>query len=305
VITSLLVPLLPLLLLLVLLLLAGTCWGPGTHLEYAARVHGRRAELPERRAQLIDRQRAAYDYGNLAADIINIKAYGGHYNHCHRWTIVDEMRAYVDTDREEAFVLGYLSHLAADTIAHNHFVPYHLARYARGGKGLGHLYWELCADRFVADHHWVRVAELKRDDDLSELDELVNRTVLRKALPMRTNKLLFNHVLLVSERDSWRTQMERLLPRNRTQLEEEFLERFRAAATERVLLALSEGGVARLAHVDTNGAAAQQAALRERREGVRAKPRGPERSDEHLRRAESFLVGMESPPPSEGATPHW
>jgi hypothetical protein len=59
------------------------------------------------------------------------------------------MQTQAATDAERAFALGYLSHLAADTIAHNHYVPYHLARYARS-KGPRALYWEMRADRFVA-----------------------------------------------------------------------------------------------------------------------------------------------------------
>jgi hypothetical protein len=120
-------------------LASGAGWGPGHHLEFAERVWRRRRELlPPPVAKLLGEERAAYSYGNIAADIINFKGYGGAYNHCHRWAIIDDMRALADSPREEAFVLGYLSHLAADTIAHNHFVPYHLARYART-RGLGHL----------------------------------------------------------------------------------------------------------------------------------------------------------------------
>src|SRR5262245_46389458 len=129
----------PLLLLALVLVVGGASWGPGSHLAFALRVLRARRKLAPDVARLLRDERAAYLYGNIAADIINFKGYGGHYNHCHRWTIVQHMRARATSAAEEAFALGYLSHLAADTIAHNHFVPYHLARYARS-KGLGHLY---------------------------------------------------------------------------------------------------------------------------------------------------------------------
>ena len=144
-------------------------------------------DVPRNRKQrLILGQKIAYRpaAGMLtAADIINMKAYGGHHNNCHRWTIVEEMRARATTDTEEAFILGYLSHLAADTIAHNHFVPYHLVRYARG-RGLGHLYWELNADRLIAESRWDIVTDLKDAGELSALDGLINATVPKKALSM-------------------------------------------------------------------------------------------------------------------------
>ncbi|MEM7519003.1 MAG: zinc dependent phospholipase C family protein, partial [Planctomycetota bacterium] len=211
------------------------------------------------------RERAAFLYGNIAADIINFKAYGGPYNHCHRWTIIGEMREHADSEAEEAFLLGYLSHLAADTIAHNHFVPYHLARYART-KGLGHLYWEMSADRFIEDSRWSALGELRDDDDLNALDELVNRTVEKKALPMKTNKLIFNHVLLISHRDRWRAGMERLQPRRKVTLDPGFLCRFQDAAVERIRVALQWDGVERIEHIDPNGKEAQALALRARAE---------------------------------------
>lgn len=296
--------LLPVLLVLLVLLVA-QAWGPGTHLEYAERVLRRRRELlPDRTAKLIGKYRSAYLYGNLAADIINFKGYGGHYNHCHRWTIIDEFREADQSPAAEAFALGYLSHLAADTIAHNHFVPYHLTRFART-RGLGHLYWEMSADRFVDERRWQLVTKLKADKSLEPLDELVNQRVPKKALSMRANKILFSHVLLVSERESWRRGMSRIHPIGRVSLHKGFLEHFRKAATARVRLALSRDGVAKLEHLDTNGKAAQKEAMKRRRRLVRQYPAGPARHAAGEQAAADFLEGMQSPPPRNGEAPHW
>jgi hypothetical protein len=286
--------LLPVIALLATALVFG--WGPGHHLEFAERVHRRRKEmLPNDVAALVAQEREAYEYGNIAADIINFKAYGGAYSHCHRWTIIEEMRELARTPREEAFVLGYLSHLAADTIAHNHFVPYHLARYART-KGLGHLYWEMSADRFVPESRWEIVSVLKAKPELVELDELVNRTVPNKALSMATNKLIFNHVLLVSERERWRRGMARLHPIGDIGLTKGFLALFQDAAVARIRLALHPRGLRALRTIDANGKAAQAAAMRVRTSLVhRWMPRRV-RAEESEAMAASFLLGMESPP---------
>ena len=279
-------------------------WGPGNHLEFATRVYrARRKLLPPATARLLREERAAYFYGNIAADIINFKGWGGHYNHCHRWTIVREMQARAHTDTEQAFALGYLSHLAADTIAHNHFVPYHLARYARS-KGLGHLYWEMRADRYVPESRWQVVAALKADPRLSALDELVNQAVPRKAFSMRTNKLLFNHVLLISERDQWRRGIERLHGLSGAPLEPEFLELFRRAAVGRIRLALKPDGLETLLHIDTNGKAAQAAAWKGRKRALRRVASVARRRRESELLAALFLQGMESPPLERGL-PHW
>jgi len=296
-----------LLLLFSLAWMVAAAWGPGSHLEFAHRVYRRRREnLPAGVADLLEAHTAAWQYGNIAADIINFKAVGGHYNHCHRWTIVEDMRALAETPAEQAFILGYLAHLAADTIAHNHFVPYHLARYART-KGFGHLYWEMSADRFVPEERWKVVSALKADPELDALDELVNRTVPRKALSMGTNKLLFSHVLLVSEREQWRRGVQRIHPIEKLSLRKGFLERFREAAVKRIVLALSPHGIERLAHVDTNGKAAQRAAMQARNRLLDRLRPGRVREERSKELAAPFLLGMESPPRSNGRAPepHW
>lgn len=286
--------------LLVAALLTSMSWGPGTHLEYATRVLRKRKQvLPARVARIIGNHRDAYLYGNLAADIINFKGYGGQYNHCHRWSIVEDFRDEDPSEPAEAFALGYLSHLAADTIAHNHFVPYHLARFART-RGLGHLYWEMNADRFIDDERWDIVRRLKGNSDLHQLDELVHAAVPKKALSMRTNKLLFNHVLLVSERESWRRGMNKLHPIGKVALQEDFLETFREAAVDRIVLALSRTGLEKLEHVDTCGKQAQRDAMKIRRKLVKQYKPGPARLEAGREEAAVYLEGMQSPPPKAG-----
>ncbi len=287
---------------LLALLLARCDWGPGNHLEFALRVLRARRKLASGPAGLLRDERAAFLYGNIAADIINFKGYGGHYNHCHRWTIVREMRERARSRADEAFAYGYLAHLAADTIAHNHYVPYHLARYARS-KGLGHLYWEMRADGFVAENHWKVVSALKQDRGLDALDQLVNQAVPHKALPMRANKLLFNHVLLISERDQWRRGVARLHGMSAVPLDPAFLERFRSAAVGRIRLAFEPGGLETLLHIDTNGKAAQTAAWNARKLALKRITRA-RRERESAEAAAPFLIGMESPPSGFGA-PHW
>ncbi|MDP6538915.1 MAG: zinc dependent phospholipase C family protein [Planctomycetota bacterium] len=272
-------------------------WGPGHHLEFAERTLRRRRELlPAKVARLISEHRPAFSYGNIAADIINFKAWGGEYNHCHRWGVIDEMREQATTPRQESFILGYLTHLAADTIAHNHFVPYHVARFALT-RGLGHLYWELSADRFIAERRWLVINQLKNQPALDELDELVNAAVPRKALSMRTNKLIFNHVLLVSERDQWRRAMGRLHPRQRIALKKGFLANFQRAVMGRIRLALHPRGFARIQEYDPNGKLAQRRALGRRERVLHRLAPGSMRRAESERIAAPFLEGMETPKP--------
>jgi hypothetical protein len=210
--------------------------------------------------------------------------------------VIEQMREQATTPRQEAFILGYLAHLATDTIAHNHFVPYHLARFART-RGLGHLYWELSADRFITERRWLIINQLKSQPALDELDELVNAAVPRKALSMRTNKLIFNHVLSVSERDRWRRGMSRLHPRERIALKKGFLANFQRAAMGRIRLALHPRGFKRIQAYDANGKLAQRRALSLRESVLHRLAPGQMRREESERIAAPFLEGMDTPKP--------
>jgi hypothetical protein len=127
--------------------------------------------------------------------------------------------------------------------------------------------------------------------------------VPRKALSMRTNKLLFNHVLLISERDRWRRGVARLHGLSSTPLAPEFLELFRTAAVGRIRLALEPDGLARLLHVDTNGKVAQHGAWNARKQALK-RISSARRERESAAGAAPYLEGMESPPPA-GGEPHW
>jgi hypothetical protein len=155
------------------------------------------------------------------------------------------------------------------------------------------------ADRFVPEERWQVVTVLKALPQLDELDDLVNRTVPKKALPMGTNKLLFNHVLLVSERERWRRGMARLHPIGNLRLKKGFLRLFQDAAVGRILLALSPAGFRELQRVDANGKVAQARAMRARTKLVHRWRPGRMRSEEGEELATPFLEGMQSPPPKE------
>lgn len=80
-------------------------------------------------------------YGSVAADISFAKKYAPEGRHCHRWRVGEQVLARVDTDPLRAVAFGYLAHLAADTLAHNLFVPRQLlltgASQGMGARVLG------------------------------------------------------------------------------------------------------------------------------------------------------------------------
>ncbi len=52
---------------------------------------------------------------------------GAPFRHTHNWQTCERLLSAASGDQEKAVALGYASHLLADVVAHNHFVPAHQA----------------------------------------------------------------------------------------------------------------------------------------------------------------------------------
>ena len=192
------------LLLLAAAILRGLSWGSGIHIQFARRfLEEDLPELPPDLQSLLRHHEDQFLYGNIAPDIISYKNYGGLKNHCHNWNIRERLREHAESPADEAFIWGYLCHLAADVVAHQHFVPFHIV-YELPPRVFGHLYWEARYDGTVAPDHWQRIDSLRLDRALRDSDQLILKAVPKRAFPYSTNKLIFNHVLLARSRRSWR-----------------------------------------------------------------------------------------------------
>ena len=108
-------------------------WTPGTHVYLGEAVMRSLALLPVAVAELLREFPYDFLYGSIAADTSIAKKYAPVGRHCHSWTVGMEIFDGARDDPLRAFGLGYLSHLAADSVAHNYFVPKQLAVTPRGG----------------------------------------------------------------------------------------------------------------------------------------------------------------------------
>jgi hypothetical protein len=256
------------------LALLAAWWGPGTHIQLTADVlrRFRRMKKPRPDQELVIRHYQPFLYGNIAADIINFKAYGGIKNHCHNWNIHERLEEHARDDAARAFLLGYLCHLAADIIAHNHFVPFHFVHDCPP-RFLGHAYWEAIADSHVSDADWHTVDKLKKNKSIHQYDHMVHRAVKRRALGLRSNKWIFNNILLINCRQSWRTMIRGFQSSARIHpLNAEFHRLCRAASLRQMLAVFHAHRLALLKAHDPTGKTALQGAVRLRRELLRDHP---------------------------------
>ncbi len=271
--------------------LARSGWGPGTHIVLRNRFLAQSDRLPADKRALIEAHPACFSYGLIAADIINIKGYGGIQNHCHHWNIRERFEALAQEPEEQVFCLGYLCHLAADVVAHNHFVPFHLL-YGLPAYIYGHSYWEGRLDVEAPNEVWEAIDELRTHSELALNDKLIQKAVPRKALSMRSNKLIFNYVLLARSRASWRRFLDRIrLETARSRLQEEFTEACLDRALELMFTVFDPQAFARVLEYDPTGKDALKETRRLRRR-VKAQHKNAKAAQAASRRLADEVFGL-------------
>ena len=175
-------------------------WTPGTHVFLGDAVLQNLSLLPPHAAELLAAFPSDFLYGSIA-DTSIAKKYAAIGRHCHSWNIGLEIRDEAENERLKAFSLGYLAHLAADSVAHNYFVPRQLA-VTSSTTALGHSYWESRIDTHIADI-WPRRARelLLMDHGHSDghLDRILSPTLFGNA----TNRRIFRGMVRVTDSDSW------------------------------------------------------------------------------------------------------
>lgn len=123
-------------------------WGPAIHTAVSCRILDEVSHILPLVAHIIQRYPLEYIYGSLAADFFVGKGQKKKEGHPHNWETGFRMLDEAIDDREAGYAYGFLSHLAADVIAHNYFVP-NLIHQASTLKRVGHIVWEARADHLV------------------------------------------------------------------------------------------------------------------------------------------------------------
>lgn len=164
-----------------------------------------------------------YLYGSLAADIALGQRYVPYTRHCHNWEVGFTVLDRAGTPPLQAFALGYLSHLAADTIAHNVYVPRQLAATPHATR-LGHTYWEYRFDSETGEE-FLRLAREIVTSDHEEADDLLERVLTQALFSFQTNKRIYRQIIHLSNRERWNTLWVRMADRSRWDLAPERVDR--------------------------------------------------------------------------------
>jgi len=233
---------------------AAHAWGPLAHLGFATEALGQAGGLPGPTRSLLQEFANEFLYGSLAADIIVGKNLARYAYHCHNWRVGFNVLRAARGGAERAFALGFLGHLAADTVAHNYYVPWKtVASFHRARTR--HAYWELRYDQRM-DRTLSRVAQVVSGRAYRGHDELLRRT-LKKAsvLPFSIARGLFGSLLASAREPRFQALSRGLLARpGRLPLHEDLVEETGRLAVEAILGVLREGERSGAARTDATGA---------------------------------------------------
>ena len=247
-------------------------WGPATHLQLASTVLGNLPVLPPQIQSLLRSFPYDFVYGCIGADIITGKKFIEYAKHCHNWHMGMKVLEKAESDSQRAFAYGYLSHLAADVIAHNYFVPNHIIA-SFSTRLLNHAYWEIRFDTWADKSVWELAGKVAREVHRDN-DPLLRATLDNTLFSFGTNKRIFNSMMLLTRLKRWHAMMDLISTRSKWRLDAKEVEEYRKLAIDATFAFLIDGKKAICYKADPAGRKSLQTAQRIRKELKELKNRG-------------------------------
>jgi len=178
-------------------------WGPGTHMALGEGVLASLYLLPPAIRAIIESHPLQFLYGSITADISFAEKYVPEGRHCHHWHGGEEILSAADSSRLRAVGYGYLTHLAANTVAHNLFIPRQLLTTSTT-QAIGHTYWEHRMDIHVSEEYLTKAQHLVMRYDHSAADALFDQVLSNTIFSFRTNQRIFRGMIRFTDNDRWR-----------------------------------------------------------------------------------------------------
>jgi Zinc dependent phospholipase C len=243
-------------------------WTPGTHIFLGEAVLRALAHLPGGVAELLSAFPYDFLYGSIAADTSIAKKYAPAGRHCHSWNVGFEIHERARDAPLRAFALGYLAHLAADTVAHNFFVPRYLA-ITSSTSALGHSYWESRFETHLGERFSRRAREVILLDH-ARSDEHLDRILSPTIFSTSTNRRIFRGMVYVTDTESWQRIFQLASERSRWDLTDPDVSRYVVRSFDYIMDLLSRFQAAEAFTLDPAGEESLRMAKRVRRDARRS-----------------------------------
>ena len=242
---------------------AAHAWSPATHIFLGESVLANLAQISSWVADLLRLYPFDFLYGSIAADTSIAKKYAPVGRHCHSWQVGQEIYDLAESDALRSFALGYLAHLAADTVAHNFFVPRQLVA-TSSTMGLGHSYWESRFETHLGEQFARTAVDILREDH-GPADAHLDRILSPTIFSVRTSRRLFRGMVSITGTQSWQRAFRTVAANSRWDLTDDHIEQNMAVSFQLIveMLGGTEGTARRL---DPAGHASLDLARRLRRQ---------------------------------------
>ena len=163
-------------------------WGPLTHTYLGNEIYYFGSILPAWVFNLLKRYRGDFLYGNIMADIILAKNLLPPEKNSHSWEVGFGLLEAAKKSSEKTFSLGYISHLAADTVAHSIYTR---------RKNIRHTFIELRSDSLIHKKYWFQAVGIDRVIQHRN-DRFLEQSLERAIFSFKTNKRIFKGMLFLS-----------------------------------------------------------------------------------------------------------
>jgi zinc dependent phospholipase C len=227
-------------------------WGPATHVALGEALLTSLYLVPPAVRAIIGRYPLHFLYGSVAADISFAKKYVPEGRHCHNWHVGEEILDSAVSERLQSVGYGYLAHLAADTVAHNAFVPRQLMLTSTT-QALGHTYWEHRMDMHVGEEYLSLARHVVVDHDHGEADALLDDVLSRTVFSFGTNRRLFRGMIRFQGHERWQRIFGQVLANSRFDLPVPTVDRYFELAFENIVGYMRERGASPAGQLDPVG----------------------------------------------------
>ena len=227
-------------------------WGPGIHLHIGNKLLND-TELEPKKKEIICNNKKEFLYGTIAPDITLGKKYIKDLEkHSHIWKTGFNVVKKARTDKELALGYGYLTHLAADVIAHNYYLPKELLL-ANGLRNFRHTILEMKVD-MILYHDTYELIENVLKENYKKEDEYLKKIISKATLPFGINKKIFEYSLKTVKSEYINRTLKRLTKYEEWELKnKKLIKKYHDYSYELAKNVLNEMENSKVANYDPNG----------------------------------------------------
>lgn len=226
-------------------------WGGVTHFYFGTTVLTNLDLVTAEIANIIGEYPYDFLYGMVLADIIVGKKYADWEEHSHNWKVGFSLFGFAAEKFHIAFLWGFISHLAADVMAHNFFLPEMFIRYYHG-KMKTHVYWEAKFDTCFPDNVWLSLSKIQKNVHKSD-DEVLRKGLKPTLFSFATNKRIFDIVNFQRKIKGWRDITRRFSSRSIYKIPEDRKLFYINRSVDSIIDVLNHGSEASIVQLDPTG----------------------------------------------------